>query len=99
MTGVLLKLPRGRLVLAQDWIGDAYTQTTGRNGVAGSVHENAGAAILEYATNRRASTPPVVCTALGGELVNWDLRHGRYPCSWACNPPYVAWTFGVLGMD
>jgi predicted dehydrogenase len=48
VTGVLLKLPAGRPVLAQDWIRDAFTQETVEMEFGGSTHEDAGAAILEY---------------------------------------------------
>jgi predicted dehydrogenase len=48
VTGVLLKLPRGSSVLAQDWIRDAYTQQTVEMDFGGSIHEDAGAAILKY---------------------------------------------------
>jgi predicted dehydrogenase len=47
-TAMLLKLPKGPAVLAQDYIRDAYTQETIEMPFGGSVHEDAGAAVLEY---------------------------------------------------
>jgi len=47
-TAMLLKLPEGRPVLAQDYIRDAYTQETLEMPFGGSVHEDAGAAVLDY---------------------------------------------------
>jgi predicted dehydrogenase len=47
-TAMLLRLPAGRPVLAKDYIRDAYTQETVEMPFGGSVHEDAGAAILDY---------------------------------------------------
>jgi predicted dehydrogenase len=47
-TAMLLRLPEGPLVLAQDYIRDAYTQETVERPFGGSVHEDAGAAVLDY---------------------------------------------------
>jgi predicted dehydrogenase len=47
-TAMLLKLPEGPPVLSQDYILDAYTQETVEMPFGGSVHEDAGAAVLEY---------------------------------------------------
>jgi len=47
-TAMLLKLPEGPPVLAQDYIRDAYTQETVEMPFGGSVHEDAGAAVLDY---------------------------------------------------
>jgi predicted dehydrogenase len=47
-TAMLLRLPQGKPVLAMDYIRDAYTQETVEMPFGGSVHEDAGAAILDY---------------------------------------------------
>jgi predicted dehydrogenase len=47
-TAMLLKLPKGSPVLALDWIKDAFTQETVEMPFGGSVHEDAGAAVLAY---------------------------------------------------
>jgi predicted dehydrogenase len=47
--GMLLKLPAGPRVLAQDFIKDTLTQETVQMPFGGAVHEDAGAALLEYA--------------------------------------------------
>jgi len=47
-TAMLLRLPEGPPVLAQDFIRDAYTQETVEMPFGGSVHEDAVAAVLDY---------------------------------------------------
>jgi predicted dehydrogenase len=48
VVGMLLKLPKGPPVLAQDWIRNAFAQETVEMPFGGSVHEDAGAAVLHY---------------------------------------------------
>jgi predicted dehydrogenase len=62
-TGVLLQLPSGPLVLAQDFIRDAFTQETIEMPFGGSVHEDAGAAVLHYADK-------LVCI----DMTGWGAR-------------------------
>jgi predicted dehydrogenase len=47
-SAMLLKLPEGPPVLAQDYIRDTFTQETVEMPFGGSVHEDAGAAVLAY---------------------------------------------------
>jgi predicted dehydrogenase len=47
--GILLKLPAGPDVLAQDFIKNTLTQETVEMPFGGAVHEDAGVALLEYA--------------------------------------------------
>jgi predicted dehydrogenase len=47
--GILLELPAGPDVLAQDFIRDTFTQQSVQMPFGGVVHEDAGVALLEYA--------------------------------------------------
>src|SRR5258705_11099271 len=76
---MLLKLAEGPPVLAQDYIRDAYTQETVEMPFGGSVHEDAGAAVLDYPD--KLVTPchdGRGCAALGRELGDRVRGHGGH---------------------
>src|SRR5262249_10934175 len=72
--GMLLKLPAGPDVLAQDFIQDTLTQQTVQMPFGGVVHEDAGVALLEYADKLATFDMTAWGAQPGGE--SWTIERG-----------------------